>query len=107
MRSRLGIILAACLSVTAVACATVGRQFDTSHVNDIQKGVHDKAQIRTWFGDPYQRTSFSKNAAGCVERWQWTHAKAVVGGRPRSEVLIVDFDQGGKVCDNAFSTVGQ
>src|SRR4051812_21032988 len=103
-----GCALAVCLAMAAAGCATVGRKFDTTHVNDVKKGAQDKAQIRAWFGEPYQRTSpLQNNPAGCVERWQWTHAHAVAGGRTQSEVLIVDFDDAGKVCDNAFSTVGR
>lgn len=96
------------LFVFVAACATVGRKFDTTHVNDIVKGQHDKQQITQWFGSPNQTTSpLTGNPAGCVERWQWTYAHSVAGGRTVSEVLIVDFDAAGKVCDNAFSTVDQ
>jgi outer membrane protein assembly factor BamE (lipoprotein component of BamABCDE complex) len=99
-------VLAVCFAITGAGCATVGRQFDTTHVNDIRKGAQDKAQIRAWFGEPYQTAPLQGNPAGCVERWQWTHAHSVAGGRTESQVLIVDFDAAGKVCDNAFSTVG-
>ena len=33
------------LILVVAACATVGRKFDTTHVNDIAKGVQDKQQI--------------------------------------------------------------
>jgi len=63
-------------------CATVGREFDTTHVHDVQMG-QDKAQISGWFGGPTQTTTFAANAKGCVERWQYTHAHAVVGAMSR------------------------
>jgi hypothetical protein len=92
----------------ALGCATVGKKFDTTHVNDIQKGAHDKQQVTAWFGEPNQITSpLQAHPAGCVERWQWTYAHSVAGGSTVSEVLIVDFDAAGKVCDNAFSQVKQ
>jgi predicted HAD superfamily Cof-like phosphohydrolase len=33
------------VAVYFVGCASSGRQFDTTHVNDIKKGVHGKADI--------------------------------------------------------------
>lgn len=93
------------LLLVVVACATVGRKFDTTHVNDIRKDVHDKQQMRQWFGEPTQTVNpLASHPAGCVERWQWTYAHSVAGGSTVSEVLIVDFDPNGKVCDNAFAT---
>lgn len=90
------------------ACATVGRKFDTAHVNDIAKGVQDKQLILQWFGPPSQTTSpLTGHPAGCVERWQWTYAHSVAGGKTVSESLVVDFDPAGKVCDNAFSRINQ
>ncbi|MCC6521536.1 MAG: hypothetical protein IT373_02640 [Polyangiaceae bacterium] len=92
----------------ALGCATVGKQFDTTHAGDVQKGTHDKAQMTAWFGEPHQKTSpLTGHPAGCVERWQWTYAHSVAGGSTVSDVLIVDFDGAGKVCDNAFSQVRQ
>lgn len=89
-----------------VGCATVGTKWDTTHVNDIQKGVQDKAQITAWFGEPQSRISpLRNNPSGCVERWQWTYAHSAVAGSTVSDVLVVDFDAAGKVCDNAFSQI--
>ena len=91
-----------------LSCATVGKEFDTTHANDVQSGVHDKQQMRAWFGEPHQVTApLREHPAGCVERWQWTHAHSVAGGSTESESLVVDFDAQGKVCDHAFSKVKQ
>jgi hypothetical protein len=96
------------LLAALVGCATVGKEFDTTHVNDIQKSSHDKAQIQAWFGEPHTKVSPLKDhPAGCVERWQWTYAHSVAGGDTVSDALVVDFDQQGKVCDNAYSQVKQ
>ncbi len=95
------VLLAAIVSL--VGCAGAGREFDTSHANDVQKGVHDKAQIRAWFGGPYQSTSLSGHPAGCTERWTYTHAWANWGGaQTTARTLVVDFDSEGVVCDHAF-----
>jgi hypothetical protein len=99
-------ILWFCLLVAA--CATVGKKFDTTHVNDIVNGRQDKQQIQAWFGSPSQVVSpLSRHPAGCTERWQWTYAHAVAGGRTTSESLVVDFNAAGKVCDHAYSKMNQ
>ncbi len=94
--------------IMVVACATVGRRFDTTHVNDVANGRQDKAQIEAWFGPPTRTIApLAGHPAGCVERWQWTYAHAVAGGRTVSDSLVIDFDKAGKVCDHAYSTVNQ
>ena len=100
------IVMASCL--VFFGCATVGEKFDTTHVNEIQNGEHDKAQITAWFGPPHKTVSpLSGHPAGCVERWQWTHAHSVAFGKTVSDSLVVDFDTDGKVCDNGFSQMNQ
>lgn len=84
-------------------CATVGRDFDATHANDVKNGTHDKAQVTAWFGHPTTTTELRSNPRGCVERWQWSHATASLGTAAKAKVLIVDFDPQGKVCDHAFS----
>jgi outer membrane protein assembly factor BamE (lipoprotein component of BamABCDE complex) len=87
-----------------ISCATAGRQFDRTHINDIKTGAQNKDQIRDWFGKPYQVQSISGSPAGCVERWTYVHAYASYGGAKKtSAALVVDFDRGGKVCDHAYT----
>ena len=108
MKRRLGILFTIlCLTMATISCATVGKKFDTTHVNDIQKGKDTKQTITQWFGEPHMVTSLSNSPAGCVERWQWTYAHSVAGGRTVSDALIVDFSNKGIVCDNAFARVNQ
>lgn len=87
---------------TLFACATVGHSFDTTHVHEIQNGVHTKNDMSAWFGPEHTTTQITQSEKGCVERWQWVHAHSGPGSTT-SEALIVDFDAGGKVCDNAYS----
>ncbi len=97
-----------CLAIVLVACATVGRDFDRTHVNDIKKGAHDKAQIRAWFGVPHQVTTASGNEKGCNETWMYQYARATHAGRKSSgAALAVVFDTNGKVCESAYSEVGK
>jgi len=92
------------VAVLALAsCASVGNKFDTTHVNDIKKGVQDKGQIRAWFGEPYRVQPVTGSPAGCVERWTYTHAFSSYGGaKTKTETLVVDFNPSGKVCDEAY-----
>lgn len=96
------------LAIFLAACATSGRQFDTTHVNDVKKGVQTKAQIEAWFGAPFQTSPLQGSPAGCVERWTYVSADASWGGlKAKSEALVVDFDKKGKVCDHAYSQTGK
>jgi hypothetical protein len=89
------------------AAATGGRAFDSTHVNDIQKGTHDKAQIQAWFGQPFKvMAPLPRNPAGCVERWLFVQTDVTAVGATvtsyQSKTLVVDLDAAGKVCDHAF-----
>ena len=92
------------LLLLLAACATVGRKLDTTHVHDVKSGQR-RDQISAWFGAPTEEASFARNAQGCVERWQYTHATATFRASSRRRVLVVDFDDAGAVCDTAYSEV--
>lgn len=40
------------LVLTLTACASAGHKINRTHIDDIQNGVQNKAQIRKWFGEP-------------------------------------------------------
>jgi outer membrane protein assembly factor BamE (lipoprotein component of BamABCDE complex) len=90
------------------ACASAGKPIDKTHMDEIANGVQTKAQIRQWFGEPYTvKTGLAGHPDGCVERWTYEYAKARGFGKVTySEVLVVDFDAAGKVCDHAYSKTG-
>ena len=47
MKRQLGILFTIlCLTSAIISCATVGKEFDTTHVNDIQKGEHKDPEYR-------------------------------------------------------------
>jgi outer membrane protein assembly factor BamE (lipoprotein component of BamABCDE complex) len=90
-------------TVLFVGCASSGKQFDTTHVNDIQKGVHSKADILAWFGEPFSKVPLTGSPMNCVERWTYVYAHAVgFGTVTESRSLVVDFNANGKVCDSAY-----
>jgi len=101
------IVVATLLLAVVVACASIGRQFDRTHVNDIKTGVQTKDTIREWFGEPNQViVPLQRHPAGCTERWTYVHAYSSYGGlKTESASLVVDFDKHGKVCDHAYSEI--
>ncbi|MEJ2201100.1 MAG: hypothetical protein P8X63_08825 [Desulfuromonadaceae bacterium] len=90
------------------ACATAGSRIDRTHMDEIKNGVQNKTQMREWFGEPYTiKTDLKGHPSGCIERWTYEYAKAKgFGTVTYSEILVVDFDTEGKVCDHAFSKSG-
>ena len=105
MFKKLSVLL---LILIITACASAGHRINRTHIDDINNGVQNKAQIREWFGEPYTiTTDLIGHPGGCVERWTFEYAKAKgFGNVTYSEILIVDFDTEGKVCDHAFSKSG-
>jgi len=98
----LAVVLLAALA--AAACATVGKDFDRTHVNDIKPKVHDKAQITAWFGAPTRVTTSTGGASGCNEMWIYQYGRSTHGGaRTTAAALAVLFDRDGKVCESSYS----
>lgn len=97
------------LVLIITACASAGNRIDRTHIDDVKNGVQNKARIRAWFGEPYTiKPGLIGHPGGCVERWTFEYAKAKGFGKVTySEILIVDFDTEGKVCDHAFSKSGR
>jgi outer membrane protein assembly factor BamE (lipoprotein component of BamABCDE complex) len=94
------VLLSSCLSMAA--CASSGKKFDTTHVNDIHTGEHDKSAVLAWFGEPSSKTAVV-GSPKAVERWIYTYARAVGFGHvTQAQTLVVDFDAQGKVCDHAY-----
>lgn len=96
------------LTMTVIACASAGRRIDRTHLGDIANGAQNKDQIRAWFGQPYTtKAGLPDHPRRCVERWTYEFAKARGRGTVTySEILVVDFDASGSVCDHAFSQTG-
>lgn len=109
---KLRLAIPACLVLATAlllfGCASAGKRIDRTHLNDIKNGVQTKSQIQAWFSEPY---TMGPAPAGhpnkCTERWSYEYAKARgFGTVTYSEVLIVDFDDKGRVCDHGFSKSG-
>ena len=100
----------ALLSLVAIAlmslssCASVGRPFDLTHVNDIEVGVQTKAEIQEWFGEPNTIQTFAETPTGAAERWMYTYAHSKASISTTSHSLVVDFNATDVVCDQAYAT---
>jgi hypothetical protein len=57
---------------TATATSTGGRDFDSSKVGLIQKGVTTTSQIVSWFGQPYK----TEVASATEVKWSYVWAQA-------------------------------
>ena len=104
MESNLRKLAMLTLALAVAACATSGKDFDRTHVNDIKPKVHDKNQITEWFGKPTQVNRTSGGPGGCNEMWIYQYARSTHGGaRTKAAALAVLFDGQGKVCESSYS----
>ena len=103
---KLGLVL---IAIVLTACASAGRKVDTAYVDQVKNGVQDEAQIRAWFGEPYSiQDPLQGHPSGCVKRWTYEYAEARgFGTVTYSEKLVIDFDEQGLVCDNAYVKSGE
>jgi outer membrane protein assembly factor BamE (lipoprotein component of BamABCDE complex) len=66
-----------CFSGCATSTATSGRDFDSSKVSQIQKGVTTTEQLVQMFGPPYSKTVKSETD----EEWSFQYAVATAQAR--------------------------
>lgn len=92
-------LLCICFYVAFAGCATVGKPFDTTHVNEVRRG-QSRAEIVAWFGEPGRddRESLVDSPHGCVKRYRYNFATS-----RESHVLWVDFDARETVCNVVYS----
>ena len=91
------VVLTAVLLILAGCAATTGRRFDSSLVDNIQKGKTTKQEIRKWFGEP---VSASVDSSGS-EVWRYSYQEipastmflGVFGAEGKQETLIINFSR--------------
>ena len=85
-------------------CASVGRDFDETKVEQIRKGTTTRAEIEQWFGQPNDRAPVEQPNGG-VLRYTYKYGKASWGGMSSSaKALVVEFDANDIVVDHAYSS---
>lgn len=97
------VVVLVVLGLSLAACA--GRNFETTHVSELKKGVQDKATVTEWFGKPYSIVSpLIDNKDGCVESWNYTYVTGgFYGAGAEQKSLTILFDKDGKVCGHQMS----
>ena len=63
----------------ATRTSTAGRDFDSSKVNEIEKGVTTTSQVLSWFGEPYSKVPVSASAVKWHYGWARTTANVTPG----------------------------
>ena len=91
-------VLSLCVFSSNAACVSAGKEFDTTHVNDIRKG-QAREEIVRWFGEPSRgdKLSLVDSPRGCVKRYRYKFADS-----DESRVLWIDFDWRDQVCDAIY-----
>lgn len=95
----LALLLALSLfSLCPAGCATVGRDFPTTRVNEIQQGRTSQNEIREIFGPPW-RVGMENGQT------TWTYGKYRYGlGGKEAQDLLIRFDSLGLVDTYTFSS---
>jgi hypothetical protein len=110
----LGIVCAAALILAG--CASVGKNFDSRRINEIEKGKTTEADLVAMFGEPNNR---GQNSSG-VKTLMWIYSEArmrgetfipiagafVGGSDVKSKSLFVTLSPDGTVSDYNFSGGG-
>jgi outer membrane protein assembly factor BamE (lipoprotein component of BamABCDE complex) len=81
------------------ACVSVGHEVDQSKVDQIQKGVTTKAQVREWLGEPEQVT---KSDSG-DETWMYSYLHS--SAKAQNFIPYVGLFVGGSNTENQNTVV--
>jgi len=90
---------AALLSILLASCATVGRDFPSERVSQIEIGKTTQADIEKMFGKPW-RTGIEDGEP----TWTYGKYKYTLGGKTSTRDLVVRFDKHNVVSSYTFST---
>jgi outer membrane protein assembly factor BamE (lipoprotein component of BamABCDE complex) len=87
------------LAISLAGCASVGRNFPSSPVERIEKGVSTKKDVRQMFGEPF-RTGVDNG----FESWTYVYNRWSLFGSTRSKDLYVVFNKDGTVRAYTFNS---
>lgn len=74
------------LCTAAVACASVGQDYNVATLEALQPGM-TRAQVISMLGNPNTRTTLSDGS----EQWMWVHARASAFGAAHSKAVMLKF----------------
>ncbi|MDM7916376.1 MAG: hypothetical protein ACE15D_02400 [Candidatus Eisenbacteria bacterium] len=85
---RVGALAATLLTIAAAGCATIGRDFPSERVHEIQIGKTTKGELLSRFGRPYRRGIEDGDST-----WTYLAAKiSLFGGQSRTRDLYIRFE---------------
>ena len=98
-KDRYRIFMSMCIYLLFTGCATVGKPFDTTRVDEVRKGQGED-EIVAWFGAPTRgnELSLADSPHHCVKRYRYNFATS-----DESHVLWIDFDTRNTVCNVIYS----
>ena len=75
-----------------MSCASVGKDFDSKKVKNIENGVTTQLEILKWFGVP-----FKEGTENGYTMWTYQNDKWRMLGEAESKALVILFDEKNKV----------
>lgn len=91
--------LLAVVLATLVGCATVGRDFPTHNVDQIEIGETTRSDIQTLFGEPWRTGVEDGKRTWTYGRYRWS-----AFGEAETTDLVVRFNDDGTVASYVFNT---
>ena len=112
IRKPLNLLILSLVGVTLLTyCASMGRQFQLEGVNQVTIGTTKMDEVRSLLGNPYneidvatwgfKRMHFGDEKTTTI--WNYIYASGSILGAS-SKILIVDFDNEGKVTNYSFNS---
>jgi SmpA / OmlA family len=94
-------VVFALLALVMLGCFTVGRNFASAPVTQIEKGVTTKTEIKQWFGDQF-RTGLDDG----YESWTYIYSSWTGFSQTNSKDLYIIFNKDGTVRSYAYNSNG-
>lgn len=91
------LVVAVCVLATA-SCMTVGREFPTAEVGQLQIGKTTRDEVHRLFGEPW-RTGLEDGR----RTWTYGHYKYKLFGETETRDLVIRFDPKGIVVSYTFN----
>lgn len=92
-------VLAVSASLTLAGCASVGQEFATHNVDQIEIGETTRAEIQEMFGEPWRTGVEDGKRTWTYGEYRWS-----AFGDDETTDLVVRFDDQGKVSSYVYNT---
>jgi len=94
---RISMVLVLGLGLLA-GCISIGHDFDSNKVAQIQIGVTTQAEVRQMFGDPWRTGVDSGDVT-----WTYASYSASITGKAQAKDLVIRFDAHGVVKSYSYN----